>query len=169
MDYNSPDELLAVVNDRDEEIGARPRGEIHALNLLHRAVHVLVFDGARRLLIQKRSEKKDTWPLHWECVGGHLGPGESYEAAARREVEEELGIRVEAVERLCKIAACDATGLEFIEVYSAVTDSVPNPHPDEVVGLDSLTLGELRAEIDGCDRPFSPTFLNTLRCAGLAP
>ena len=167
MDYNSPDELLAVVNDRDEETGARPRAEIHARGLLHRAVHILVFDAAGRLIIQKRSEKKDTWPLHWECVGGHLGPGEAYEAAALREVEEELGIRAARMQRLCKIPACDATGLEFIEVYRTESAAQPTPQPDEIVGLARLTLDELRADIAAGARPYSPTFLNTLRCAGL--
>jgi isopentenyl-diphosphate delta-isomerase type 1 len=167
MDYNSPDELLAVVNDRDEEIGARPRAEIHARGLLHRAVHVLVFDAHGRLIIQKRSEMKDTWPLHWECVGGHLGPGEAYEAAALREVEEELGLKIESVRQLCKIPACDATGLEFIRVYRTETSAEPTPQPDEIVALARLTLDELRAEIAEGARPYSPTFLNTLRCAGM--
>ncbi len=169
MDYNSPDELLAVVNALDEEIGAEARGRIHREGLLHRAVHVLVFDAGGRLIIQQRSEKKDTFPLHWECVGGHLGPGEDYGAAATREVEEELGVKVHSLERLCKVDACDMTGNEFITIYRGRTSEEPRPEPQEIIALDRLTMQALRDEIARNARRFSPTFINTLMAVDLIP
>ncbi len=54
----------------------------------------LIFDEAGRLLIQRRPEDKMLGGL-WEFPGGKLQPGESLEAACRREVREELGIEVE--------------------------------------------------------------------------
>ena len=59
-------------------------------------VHIwIVRRRERALLIQQRAPSKDTWPGYWDAsVGGHLSAGESYEDAYR-EIEEELGVRVD--------------------------------------------------------------------------
>jgi 16S rRNA (adenine1518-N6/adenine1519-N6)-dimethyltransferase len=112
-------EHFDVVDARDNVIATRPRTEVHTSNLLHRAVHILVFNKAGELLLQKRSAWKDREPGKWDSsAAGHLEPGETYQAAARRETEEELGIRP-ALNLLGKIHACSNTGQEFVEVYTA--------------------------------------------------
>ena len=165
-DYNSADELLAVVNERDEEIGAERRCVIHERGMLHRAAHVLVFDKDGRLLIQQRSILKDRHPLTWECVGGHLGPGETYEEAALREVEEELGFHPGTVQLLCKVDACEETGQEFIEVFRTLADGSLRPDESEIVATEWTTLARVREEVRDGTRPYSPTFLNTLQQLG---
>lgn len=88
------DEFLEIVSPEGEVIGLARRSEIHGNpSLIHRVVHVLVFDAKGRLLLQKRSMRKDTEPGKWDTsVGGHVNPGEEVMAAALREMEEELGI-----------------------------------------------------------------------------
>ena len=56
------DEWFDVVNARDEVIGQETRRVVHATGLWHRAVHVLVFDAAGRIFLQKRSMKKKICP-----------------------------------------------------------------------------------------------------------
>lgn len=87
-------EYFEVVDENDQVIGMALRSECHGNpRLIHRVAHVLVFDRQGRLLLQKRAMSKDVQPGKWDTsVGGHLDPGESYEAAARREMFEELGI-----------------------------------------------------------------------------
>ena len=46
-DSDMTEEIFDVVNERDEVIGQQPRSEVHRLGLMHRAVHVLVFNAAR--------------------------------------------------------------------------------------------------------------------------
>ncbi len=162
LDGNRPDELLAVVNEHDKEIGAERRDVIHARGLLHRAVHVLVCSPDGRILIQLRSTLKDIFPLHWECVGGHLGPGEAYRDAAVREVREELGVVPGDLQFLGKLVACESTGFEFIEVYRATIEEVPSPDPREVIATEWLTMKALRAEVVSSARLYSPTFVHTL-------
>ena len=60
-------------------------------------------DGKYRLLIQKRSQDKDNFPGYCDISSaGHLDAGDDYEAAAYRELYEELGIRAEKGElRFC--------------------------------------------------------------------
>src|SRR6266542_4522429 len=89
------DEYFDVVNERDEPVRRALRSEVHANAWLHRAVHVLVFDDHCRLFLQKRSMKKDTCPGLWDSsCSGHLDAGEDYDAAAIRELQEELGLSV---------------------------------------------------------------------------
>ncbi|GIX45382.1 MAG: hypothetical protein KatS3mg130_1790 [Candidatus Sumerlaea sp.] len=166
-DFNNPEELLAVVDEHDREVGAATRAEVHRCGLLHRAVHVLVFRPNGYLIIQQRSPQKDTYPLHWECVGGHLAPGERYDEAAAREVEEELGIRVSAFLRIGKLPACHDTGHEFIEIYRATSDSPLAPNPSEIVAVDELPLSDLVEEVENHRRCFSPVFVTTLKAIGL--
>src|SRR6185436_14800778 len=88
------DEMLTQVTDDDAVLGPVPRRLCHGNpGIIHRSVHVLVVSPSGSLLLQKRSMRKDTQPGKWDTsVGGHVGFGQSYEAAARREALEELGI-----------------------------------------------------------------------------
>jgi isopentenyldiphosphate isomerase len=56
------DEIFDVVNERDEVIGQNTRREVHARGLLHRAIHVLVFNSRGEIFLQKRSMIKDREP-----------------------------------------------------------------------------------------------------------
>lgn len=60
------------------------------------AVGVLI-DGADRFLITSRPSGK-VYAGHWEFPGGKIEAGESVEAALRRELHEELGITIGAVQ-----------------------------------------------------------------------
>jgi isopentenyldiphosphate isomerase len=88
-----PEEIFDVVNDRDEVIDHKPRSEVHRLGLLHRAVHVLVFNARGETFLQKRSMTKDREPGKWDSsTSGHLDSGEDYDVCAVRELREELGL-----------------------------------------------------------------------------
>jgi 8-oxo-dGTP diphosphatase len=54
-------------------------------------VAAVIERDARILICQRRSD--DAFPLKWEFPGGKIRPGEEPEAALRRELEEELGVR----------------------------------------------------------------------------
>lgn len=88
------DEILEVVDEKGDVLKLAKRSEIHSdPSLIHRVVHVLVFDNEGRLLLQKRSLNKDVAPGKWDTsVGGHINPGEDIFEAAKREMNEELGI-----------------------------------------------------------------------------
>ncbi len=88
------EEYFEIVDVENRIIGLAKRSECHGNpSLIHRTSHVIVFHPDGRILLQKRSPKKDVQPGKWDtAVGGHLMPGEDYLSAARREMAEELGI-----------------------------------------------------------------------------
>jgi isopentenyldiphosphate isomerase len=86
-------EILDIINMDDQVIGQATREDVYAQKHIHRIIHVIVRDSSGRQLLQLRSAESKYLPLHWStAVGGHVHAGESYEDAARREMEEEIGI-----------------------------------------------------------------------------
>ncbi|MFJ8587111.1 NUDIX domain-containing protein [Streptomyces sp. NPDC093595] len=88
------DEVLDVVDEHDVVVGRAPRGEVYARGLRHRCVFVLARDAEDRLFVHRRTATKLVFPSRYDMfVGGVVGAGESYDEAALREAEEELGVR----------------------------------------------------------------------------
>ena len=157
----SNEEWFDVVDEQDRVVGAAPRREVHARGLLHRAVHALVCDGAGRVLLQKRSATKDTFPNRWAAsASGHVDRGEDYDTAMVRELGEEIGVHVDAVPpRVCRIEACEATGREFVWVYRCRYDGPVTAQPEEVSELGWFTPAEVEAWVAARPEEFAPSFL----------
>lgn len=76
----------------------------------HEPVHdcvgaLLLRDG--RLLLGRRADDRDWLPGAWDLFGGHLQPGETAQAALRRELREELGIDAGALRPLGTLASAE--------------------------------------------------------------
>jgi isopentenyldiphosphate isomerase len=127
-------EIFDVVNERDEVIGQKPRDEVHRLGLMHRAVHVLVFNSRGQVFLQKRSMKKDRQPGLWDSsASGHVDSGEDYDACAVREVREEIGLQLKAVpQRLFKLVASPETDQEHVWVYRCTSEGPFTLNEDEI-------------------------------------
>ena len=90
---NPADEIVAIVDEHNNVVGAVPRREMRAKCLPHRSTYILVFNSQGELYVQKRTLTKDVFPGYYDlAAGGVVLAGESYEAGARRELAEELGI-----------------------------------------------------------------------------
>lgn len=61
----------------------------------HSVVHIWVLGSDGRVLIQRRSLTKPLMPGEWAAIGGSAVSGEDALTAARRELEEEMGIAAE--------------------------------------------------------------------------
>lgn len=57
-----------------------------------RFASVVIVDGRGWVLLQERDEHPAIDPEKWGFCGGHLEPGEDYEAGAYRELAEETGL-----------------------------------------------------------------------------
>lgn len=128
------EEVFDVVNEHDEVIGRQTRPEVHRLGLRHRAAHVLVFNARGELFLQKRSATKDRHPGVWDSsASGHVDAGEEYDVCAVRELREELGwTACVPLEKLFKLDACEATGMEFVWVYRCEAEGPFVLPPEEI-------------------------------------
>jgi isopentenyl-diphosphate delta-isomerase type 1 len=130
---DNQNEVFDVVNEQDQVVGKATRGEVHKnKNLIHRSVGVLVFNSKGELLLQKRSETKDTDPGKWTIsCSGHVNSGDTYENTAKRELREELGVQAP----LIYIHVYMYRGLQETEMhtlYKTVSDGPFVFHPLEI-------------------------------------
>jgi len=154
------EEIFDIVNERDEVVGQAPRGEVHARGLLHRAVHVLVFNAHEQIFLQKRSMTKDTAKGKWDSsASGHVDRGEAYDACAVREVGEEIGLKLaQPPERILRIKACADTGNEFVWVYRVASEGPFTLHPEEIERGDWFAPEEVTRWLAERPEDFAPAF-----------
>lgn len=158
----SPTEILDIVDEQDVVIGQATRADIHARGLLHRAVHVFVFNSAGRLLVQLRTAEKDEFPLcYTSSASGHIDSGEDYETAAVREMEEELGL-TSPIEFLTKLPAGPSTANEHSALFRTVTDAEPVFDAVEIISGEYLRLEEIMADIVADPERYTPPFRELL-------
>lgn len=152
------EEIFDVVNDRDQVVGQLPRSEVHARGLLHRAVSIFVLNPQGDLLLQRRSSTKDEYPdCYTSSASGHLNAGEDYDAAAVRELQEELGL-TGSLEPLARFPGGPETANEFTVLYRIVTDCKPIPDPTEIASIEFLSPGEILRRLERQPDRFTPPF-----------
>ncbi len=156
-------EYFEIVNEKGEVIGKAPRSECHGNPaLVHRAVHVLVFNKKGELLLQLRNKDKDIQPGKWDTsVGGHLGVGESYEQAALREMAEELGIEPPELKYLYDYPLRNEIESENIRSYLATHDGPFTHQASEIEEIRFWTLEEINSSLG--KGVFTPNFETEFR------
>ena len=143
------DEFLDVVTEKGEIIKTLPRNEIHGNpSLIHKVVHVLVFNREGALLLQKRSVHKDVAPGKWDTsVGGHVNAGEALDEAVRREMEEELGITVCKPKFLYTYIHSNSYETELVYTYSCVHDGEIRFDKNEIDEIRAWDTDEIKENI----------------------
>ena len=140
------DEIFDVVDSEDMVIGKASRLEVHNNDLMHRSVHILVFNSTGSLFLQKRAMIKDESPGLWDSsAAGHVESGEDYISCAKRELKEELSLSGVQLDEVLSIPAQSMTLWEHVRVYKCVTDSNICINKNEISEGKYMMLSEVRA------------------------
>jgi isopentenyl-diphosphate delta-isomerase type 1 len=147
--FSSDNELLEIVDENGAVIGTAKRSELHGNpSLIHRVVHILVFDKKGRLLLQKRSMHKDVAPGKWDTsVGGHVNPEEDILTAAKREMKEELGIENRDLEYLYSYLFSNHTESELVSTFSCLYNGKVLFNKEEIDEIAFWDMKEIRANL----------------------
>lgn len=157
--HDSAAERFPIVDEADRVTGDAPRESVHANNLRHRAVHILLFNDTGELFLQKRSRLKDRHPCVWDSsAAGHVDAGEDYDHAAKRELHEELGATAD-LERVAKLSASDETGQEFIWVYRGTHNGPFELNRREIEHGEFFPLEIVNGWVAARPHEFAPGFL----------
>ncbi|MEU5402469.1 NUDIX domain-containing protein [Streptomyces sp. NPDC005963] len=150
---NPGDEVLDVVDERDQVIGQAKRSEVYARGLRHRCVFVLATDARGRIFVHRRTATKLVFPsLHDMFVGGVVGAGEGYDEAALREAREELGaVDLPRPEPLFRFLYEGEGQSWWSAVYEVRCEGPVNPQAEEVAWHSFLTEDELERRLDDWD------------------
>jgi len=158
------DEQVALYADGDlsgRVIGVAPRTEVRARNLPHAATAVLLRDAAGRVYVHRRTDTKDIYPgMHDVWAGGVILAGEDPDAAAARELAEELGVHDCPLTPVLRYWYADEYTRYLAFVYEARYDPDRNGpivhQPTEVVSGAWLGWDELQARLADPTWPFVP-------------
>ncbi|MCE5312978.1 MAG: NUDIX domain-containing protein [Nitrospiraceae bacterium] len=143
------DEYIDIVDRQGNKIRTAPRSEAHGNpELIHKVVHVLVFNSKGYLLLQKRSMSKDVAPGRWDTsVGGHVNSDEPLIDAAAREMEEELGITCGQMEFLYSYIHSNSYETEMVFTHRCIHEGPFSFNRDEIDDLRFWSMQEIRDAI----------------------
>jgi len=141
-----PEELLEIVDKDGNSLGVAPRSSIHGNpSLLHKVVHVLVFNSTGELLLQKRSMSKDVAPGKWDTsVGGHVSAAEDVSAAVYRETKEELGIDTGEPGFLYSYIHSDTYESELVFTHSCIHNGPFSFNAEEIDAVKFWRIEEIK-------------------------
>ncbi len=147
---SAADEILDIVDEQDRVVGQSPRGEAYAKGLRHRSVFIEARDAQGRLFVHRRTPTKLVFPSRYDMfVGGVVGAGESYDDAALREAEEELGVSgLPRPSYLFKFLYDDGAGQTWWSAVYEVRCELPvSPQVEEVAWHDFLPETEVERRL----------------------
>ncbi|MGX2992971.1 NUDIX hydrolase [Streptomyces sp. JNUCC 64] len=138
-------ELVDRVDGRDRVVGVVDRAEAIRRGWPHRVATIVCRDGEGRFLVHRRPGGSPRFPgrYNW-MLGGAVAAGESYRAAAARELREELG--VDAVPRpVLRFLCAGAIAPYWLGLHEAVVMTPVRPDGREVAWHGWLTRTELES------------------------
>ena len=165
------EEQLILVDERNRATGSAGKTAVHRAGLLHRAFSIFIVDGRGRVVIQQRSPKKyHSGGLWANSCCGHPRPGERTASAARRRLDEELGLRSAlSFGFFARYRAELGSGMhenEFVYVYFGRLRSEPKPDPDEIADIAHLSCNDISRRISREPDSFAAWFKHYFRNHG---
>lgn len=135
--------------------------EAHRRGTLHRAISVFIFNKRNEVLLQKRAANKYHSPDKWTntcCT--HPLPGEFPLMAAKRRLQEEMGINTTLIEVFTFSYQADVgnglTEHEFDHVFFGASSHNPSPNPFEVSDWNWVTIEGLMQDLLLNPEKYSP-------------
>lgn len=164
------EEIIDIIDKKNEVIDQQPRDVAHARGLLHRGVSCLVFKDAslQEVLIEKRSQNKDSNPGKKSLVGGHLAAGEDFNEGNKRELQEEIfhGVQLPkeiSPQKLFSFIKNADNDYELKTIYTVVYPGPFTPNPVEVEHVQFEKLVNIYRDIENTPEQYTETFILMMR------
>ncbi|UAM99825.1 isopentenyl-diphosphate Delta-isomerase [Polaribacter litorisediminis] len=147
------EELVVLVDEKNNQIGLMPKMEAHEKALLHRAFSVFIFNKKGELMLQQRAASKYHSPLLWtNTCCSHQRDGESNLAAGKRRLQEEMGFTTPLKEVFSFVykAPFDngLTEHEFDHVLIGYFDDEPHINKEEAEAYKWMLLEDVKNDIE---------------------
>lgn len=141
---------IAIVDDNDAVVGSAQKEVAWREGLRHRVIRIILEDEQGNMLVQKRAKAKGLFPGRWDnSCAGHVDADEDYLEAARRELQEELGLTEVALK---PVDYYKSDGVyewrqfrRFTRVYKAMLRRAPDKlGKDEVAAVQWMSIEDLK-------------------------
>lgn len=157
------EEKVILITPKDEVLGVMNKLEAHQKGILHRAFSIFLFDKKGNILLQRRAKNKYHSPNQWtNACCSHPRENETYLQAAKRRLQEELGISCELEKKFDFIYKADV-GSELWEheldyVFTGIYEGNFRLNPEEVSEIKYISLHDLEQEIHEFPENFTEWF-----------
>ncbi|WP_413532447.1 isopentenyl-diphosphate Delta-isomerase [Empedobacter brevis] len=157
------EEFVVLVDQDDQKLGLMEKQQAHVAGLLHRAFSVFVFNSKGELLIQQRAANKYHSPTLWtNTCCSHPRENETYEEAAHRRLQEEMGFDCELEYKFNFIYKAhlenDLIEHELDYVFIGTFNEDPNLNPDEVMASRWVDLDDLKKDLEKNPQDYTAWF-----------
>ena len=156
-------ELVVLVDENNKEIGTAPKDTVHSDHTpLHRGFSLFVFNQKHQVLLTKRAAGKKTFPDVWtNAVCGHPALNENAVDAAKRRLNDELGITGVDIKEVSpyRYRFADKNGIvenEICPILVTTFNGNPSPVRDEVEGWKWVNWNEFLNDIKRNPDIYSP-------------
>lgn len=146
------EEIVVLVDEKDQQIGQMDKIEVHQKGLLHRAISVFVIDIYGNWLLQQRSmQKHHSQGLWTNTCCTHPFPDETPLQAAHRRLKEEIGIDCQVEELFTFIYNENVeNGMienEFDHIFLGICNQTPEINTNEVMDFKYIDFDTLDADV----------------------
>ena len=143
---------VQLVDNQDNPIGVMEKLLAHEKGELHRALSVIILNSKKELLLQRRALGKYHSPGLWtNTCCSHPYPGEDALEAAKRRLQEEMGMSADLKFLFKFLYKCDFdNGLiehELDHVFIGTTDETPHLNTDEAMAFSWVSIEELETNM----------------------
>jgi len=143
---------VQLVDAEDNPNGSMEKLEAHEKGALHRALSVLIINSKKEILLQRRALGKYHSPGLWtNTCCSHPYPGEDPNEAAKRRLQEEMGMSSELTFLFKFQYKCDfENGLiehELDHVFVGQTDDTPHLNTDEAMAFKWMSIENLEQDM----------------------
>lgn len=160
---------VVIVDEHDSAIGTEMLAKVWKTGLYHRIAYVIVEDESGRVLLQRRSANMELYPNRWDdSAAGHVDEGDTYESAAEREVEEELGLPAVTLEEITTIRTNEEYEGRKLNRFNRLfraripADAQLHIAEDEVGEVRWFTLDEARQLMKEHPEQFTPGLISNM-------
>lgn len=156
-------EQVILVDDHDNELGWMEKIEAHRKSLLHRAISVFIVTAEGKWLMQRRAiNKYHSGGLWTNTCCTHPQPGETSIQAAKRRLQEEMGIKTDLKEifqfKYKDMLDNELTEHELDHVFLGISNKKPTINTTEVAEWKYISYNKLIAEISRYPESFTIWF-----------
>ena len=153
-------EVINLANEEDYPMDTAVRGGPLPKGRCPMIAGIFLFNSKGNIILQKVALTKKSDPGKWSySAAGHVDAGETYEQAALRELNEEMGIKTTQMDFLGKdYTLKDGKPRAFHHVFRVISDDQITFDPSEVAEIQELTIPELKQKITAHPEQFKDIF-----------
>jgi len=152
-----------LVNFQDHLVKTGTKEDAKKMKLFTRSIHILLFNKKGEIMICKRPVNKKTYPnLITSSAGGHVEQGETYKIAAKRELREELNIKI-PLKDLGRFDVITANERAIHHLFFSKLNKKVLVDPNEISHYYFLSAEDIKSDINLHPRKYAKPFIEAFK------